>query len=212
MHWPSREHRRTRGPIRASLGSSASSSTSCWATSLASSSSFSKAGAKGYRELRRQLHGRRSMHCCTCSSPCVQARRTIVPARFKVGFDRARARELQWLFTNAKIGAAREHVLDSLFGFAERLGVMQRSLRWDIPLPQGALRYAAAPFRARRSSWSSVRARATAAQLERRAVRGAGRSRRRTPPLRGRAVRRAQPSNCSTGRKSKAACAIPAAT
>ncbi len=60
-----------------------------------------------------------------------------------MGFDRARAREGQWLFTNAKIEArSREHVLDSLFGFAERLGVTTRSMRWDIPLPESALAYA----------------------------------------------------------------------
>jgi heptosyltransferase I len=62
-----------------------------------------------------------------------------------VGFDRDRAREGQWIFTNAKIEArSREHVLDSLFGFAERLGVTGRSLRWNIPLPDAALAYAAA--------------------------------------------------------------------
>jgi heptosyltransferase I len=62
----------------------------------------------------------------------------------KIGFDRARARELQWLFTTHRIAArSREHVLDSLFGFAERLGIRQRSMRWDIPLPPAALEYAA---------------------------------------------------------------------
>jgi len=33
-------------------------------------------------------------------------------------------------------------VLDSLFGFAERLGIRGRSMRWDIPLPESALEYA----------------------------------------------------------------------
>jgi heptosyltransferase I len=66
-----------------------------------------------------------------------------VPARVRVGFDRTRARELQWLFTNRRIEArSREHVLDSLFGFAASLGVRERSMRWDIPLPESALEYA----------------------------------------------------------------------
>jgi len=57
----------------------------------------------------------------------------------KLGFDRARARELQWLFTNARIPAhGREHVLDSFFGFAQALGVRERLLRWDIPVPAAA--------------------------------------------------------------------------
>ena len=67
-----------------------------------------------------------------------------VPAVTKVGFDYARARELQWLFTNARIAArTRQHVLDSFFGFTEALGISQRVLRWDLPLPAAAQEYAA---------------------------------------------------------------------
>jgi heptosyltransferase I len=66
-----------------------------------------------------------------------------VSARVRLGFDRARARELQWLFTNARIAAhAREHVLDSFFGFPAALGLRERVLRWDVPLPQAARAYA----------------------------------------------------------------------
>ncbi|HEX7114066.1 MAG TPA: glycosyltransferase family 9 protein [Steroidobacter sp.] len=68
---------------------------------------------------------------------------TLVPARVKLGFDRRRARELQWLFTTDKIAPAeRQHVLDSLFGFAEKLGVYDKLLRWDIPIPEAARDYA----------------------------------------------------------------------
>lgn len=68
---------------------------------------------------------------------------SVVPAAVRLGFDRPRARELQWLFTNARIAPrAREHVLDSFFGFAEALGVRERHLRWDVPLPAEAREYA----------------------------------------------------------------------
>jgi heptosyltransferase I len=64
-------------------------------------------------------------------------------AAIKLGFDRPRARELQWLFTNARIAPrAREHVLDSFFGFLEALGIRERLLRWDLPLPPEARAYA----------------------------------------------------------------------
>lgn len=103
-----------------------------------------KAGRAGYAALRAQLQGRRFdalLHMQLALRASLAA--ALVPARWKVGFDRARAREAQWLFTNAKIAPrTREHVLDSLFGFAERLGVATRSLRWDIPLPDAALEYA----------------------------------------------------------------------
>src|SRR5262245_44136551 len=66
-----------------------------------------------------------------------------VQAAVKLGFDRARARELQWLFTNARIAARkREHVLDSFFGFLETLGIRDRQVTWDIPLPEEAREYA----------------------------------------------------------------------
>jgi heptosyltransferase I len=69
---------------------------------------------------------------------------THIPTSVKLGFDRARARELQWLFTTHRIvPREREHVLDSLFGFAEALGVHDRVLRWDIALPKDAREYAA---------------------------------------------------------------------
>ena len=69
---------------------------------------------------------------------------TAVRAPVKLGFDRARARELQWLFTTDRIHAAgNQHVLDSLFGFCEALGVHERVLRFDVPLPAEALAYAA---------------------------------------------------------------------
>jgi len=67
-----------------------------------------------------------------------------VRAPVKLGFDRARARELQWLFTTHTIRpAVNQHVLDALFGFAEALGVHERVLGWNIPLPAAARDYAA---------------------------------------------------------------------
>jgi heptosyltransferase I len=69
---------------------------------------------------------------------------SLVRAPIKVGFDRERARELQWLFTTHRIAPrAREHVLDSFYGFAELLGAHDRIMRWDIPLPDEAYAYAA---------------------------------------------------------------------
>jgi len=68
-----------------------------------------------------------------------------IRAPIKLGFDWPRARELQWLFTNRRIAArAREHVLDSFFGFAAALGVNERLLRWDPPIPDSARAAAAA--------------------------------------------------------------------
>jgi heptosyltransferase I len=59
----------------------------------------------------------------------------VVRADVRLGFDRARARDYQWLFTNEKIAPTpSQHVMDGLFGFAEHLGVRQRVMRWDFSL------------------------------------------------------------------------------
>jgi heptosyltransferase I len=103
-----------------------------------------KAGRAAYGDLRRRMSGRRYdvlLHMQLAIRASLAA--AMVPADLKVGFDRARARELQWLFTNVRIAPReREHVLDGLFGFAEALGLGERSMRWDIPLPESALDYA----------------------------------------------------------------------
>ena len=94
--------------------------------------------------LSAQLRGRRFdllLHMQLALRASLIAART--GAGIKLGFDRARARELQWLFTNARIAPrAREHVLDSFFGFLEALGIRERLLRWDLPLPTEARAYA----------------------------------------------------------------------
>ncbi len=103
-----------------------------------------RAGFTARRTLRTQLHGRRFdvlLHMQLSLRASLLAQ--VIPATVKLGFDRARARELQWLFTNARIAAhSREHVLDSLFGFPAALGVRERLLRWDLPLPAQARAYA----------------------------------------------------------------------
>src|ERR1700736_2917824 len=68
---------------------------------------------------------------------------SLVSAPIKLGFDRERARELQWWFTNARIApATREHVLDSFMGFARACGIDPAAPHWDIKLPEDALEYA----------------------------------------------------------------------
>ena len=103
-----------------------------------------RAGLAARRALHAQLRGRRIdvlLHMQLALRASLLS--LSVPADIKLGFDRARARELQWLFTNARIAAqSREHVLDSFFGFPAALGIRERLLRWDVPLPTAARAYA----------------------------------------------------------------------
>ncbi|HYB66034.1 MAG TPA: glycosyltransferase family 9 protein, partial [Steroidobacteraceae bacterium] len=104
-----------------------------------------RAGLGARHTLRAQLRGRRFdvlLHMQLALRASLLS--LSVPADIRLGFDRPRARELQWLFTNARIAAqSREHVLDSLFGFPAALGIRERLLRWDVPLPAAARAYAA---------------------------------------------------------------------
>jgi heptosyltransferase I len=103
-----------------------------------------RSGLSGLRNLREQLRGRQydvllHMQLAIRASAMAYA----VNAPIKLGFDRARARELQWLFTNERIAArTREHVLDSFFGFLAALGIEERVLKWNVTLPADAVSYA----------------------------------------------------------------------
>jgi heptosyltransferase I len=94
--------------------------------------------------LRRALHGQRfdllldmqlSFRASVVSS--------LISAPIKLGFDRKRARELQWWFTNARIAPGlAEHVLDSFMGFVRACGIEPGSPHWSLSLPPDAIEYA----------------------------------------------------------------------
>jgi heptosyltransferase I len=93
-------------------------------------------GWRGYAAVRRALTGRRfdallHMH----ASARANVASLLVRSKLKVGFDKARARDYQWLFTNARLPPRRgQHVMDALFEFAELIGVHRNAPRWDIPI------------------------------------------------------------------------------
>lgn len=99
----------------------------------------------GASVLRQAMAGRRFdllLHLQTSLRSSLYSR--LVPAPVRLGYDRARGRELQWLFTNARL-APREpcHALESCLDFAAALGIEDRRLAWDLPLPAEARGWAA---------------------------------------------------------------------
>lgn len=57
----------------------------------------------------------------------------LTPARVKLGFDRARARDAQWLFTTDRIPArGQRHVQDQYFEFLEHLGIDPDPVDWNL--------------------------------------------------------------------------------
>ena len=104
------------------------------------------AGLSAYSRLREEMQRRGGFDLLVHLQLSVRASAAaaLIPAPIKLGFDKARAREMQWLFTNRRVAPRqREHVLDSFLGFADALGVRHKRVRWDIPLPADAQKYAA---------------------------------------------------------------------
>jgi heptosyltransferase I len=57
----------------------------------------------------------------------------LTNAKVRLGFDRARARDFNWLFTNRKISAGPvQHVQDQYFEFLAALGVSPEPVEWDL--------------------------------------------------------------------------------
>lgn len=57
-------------------------------------------------------------------------------APVKIGFDRTRAREGQWLFCNQAIPFANTHLADSFLAFAAQLGANTSVAEWDLPVAE----------------------------------------------------------------------------
>ena len=95
-----------------------------------------KTGLKGYSDLRKKLNNRQFdilLHMqvalrASIASLCIKAKQ-------RWGFDKTRAKEGQWLFTNHKIKSqSQPHVLDGFMAFAEAIGVPVAPPQWNIPL------------------------------------------------------------------------------
>ena len=101
-----------------------------------------RAGRRGMRELKARLKSRRFDLVLQMQDSLRASRVALMTGcRRRVGFDRARARDFQWLFTSERIAhQSRQHVMDTLFGFAEHLGIERSGEpQWDLPLDRSDL-------------------------------------------------------------------------
>jgi heptosyltransferase I len=107
---------------------------------------FDKAGGwAGMRAVRDALKGE---HFDALLQMQVAMRSNLlslgIHARRRIGYDRARAKDLHGLVINERIPARTgEHVLDAIGSFCEPLGLKQTDVRWDIPIPDQAHAWAA---------------------------------------------------------------------
>lgn len=107
---------------------------------------FDKAtGVAGWRAVHRILRGR-TFDALLHMQVALRANllSLAVHARRRIGYDRARAKDLHGAFIGERIPARTgEHVLDAIGSFAEPLGLRQETVRWDIPIPDAARAWAA---------------------------------------------------------------------
>lgn len=68
-----------------------------------------------------------------------------IKAEQRIGFDRARSKELHSLFINHRIASqVHPHVLDGFMAFADAIGIPKNDeVNWHIPIPEKSLAFAA---------------------------------------------------------------------
>lgn len=95
-------------------------------------------GLRAYSDVQNQLGDSRfDVALCMHASMRANFLCRKVKAPIRLGFDRARARDFQWLFTNRRIVAAsEEHALEAMMSFAAAIGAEPHPIRWDIPLDE----------------------------------------------------------------------------
>ena len=102
-------------------------------------------GRAAYADVRAALQGR-NFDVALCMHASMRANLLVrsLPAKSRIGFDRARAKDFQWLFTNRRIDAEHgEHAMEAMMAFATAAGAAERPLRWDIPLADADRAFAA---------------------------------------------------------------------
>ena len=97
-----------------------------------------------YKDIYGYLNNK-TFDIALCMHPSIRANLLcpIINARIKIGFDRKRAKDFQWLFTSNRIKAKdNAHALEVLLSFASAIGVPSKPLRWDIPLNEAEINFA----------------------------------------------------------------------
>lgn len=102
-----------------------------------------KTGLRGMRALWRSLRGRQFDVLLQLQ---LAARANLlawgIPARRRIGYDRARSKEGHGLVINERIAPGGHHVLDAFARFLAPLGMQIEPIEWRMPLPEAAREWA----------------------------------------------------------------------
>ncbi|WP_313254268.1 glycosyltransferase family 9 protein [Stenotrophomonas acidaminiphila] len=107
-----------------------------------------KSGLAGMRALRRELPATGFAALLQMQVAFrANALSAFIPARRRIGYDRARSKDLHGLFINERIpDRPGIHVLDAIGSFCEPLGLKQTAVSWDLATPADAHDWARAQW------------------------------------------------------------------
>lgn len=101
-------------------------------------------GLKSYSKLKKDLNGQQFdllFHMQSALRASIAS--LMISAKIKLGFDRQRATDGQWLFSNKKIAPQHApHVLEGFMAFAKAIGVTDTIPQWNIPIPEEDVTFA----------------------------------------------------------------------
>ncbi|WP_301098324.1 glycosyltransferase family 9 protein [Otariodibacter sp.] len=102
-----------------------------------------KSGIKGIFALWKQLRNKRFDVLLNMQLAIRASLLSVgIKAKKKIGFNRERAKEGQWLFTNAQVEKTTTyHVLDGLMLFAKAIGVTDLNPQWQLALSEEDRQY-----------------------------------------------------------------------
>lgn len=106
-----------------------------------------KTGIAGMRALRRELGVRFDALLQLQVSARANLLSAFVPARRRIGYDRARSKEGHGLFISERIpDLGHVHVLEAIGSFCEPLGLARDEVVWNLPVPDDAHAWARAQW------------------------------------------------------------------
>jgi heptosyltransferase I len=102
-------------------------------------------GRQAYKDIRLEL-GDSAFDIVLCMHASLRANFIYrsIRAPIRLGFDRKRAKDFQWLFTNRRIEAEHGvHALEAMMSFASAIDAAPQPIRWEIPLSEDVREFAA---------------------------------------------------------------------
>jgi heptosyltransferase I len=104
-------------------------------------------GLSGMLALRRTLGQRFDVLLQLQVSARANLLSAFIPADRRIGYDRSRSKDGHGLFINERIpDRPGIHVLDAIGSFCEPLGLVQRNVVWNLPVPEAAHAWARAQW------------------------------------------------------------------